>query len=159
MNKKDASIRVTQMQFKDNGTFTCDVKNPPDITGQPSATKVRVVMKGDWSWEGVTWSSSLVMWVWLTNVCFSPVESLPQTSTAVIVGGVIGAVIGIIIISVVMYLIIRRQEPSRDYEGYVYDTQWWKRIGLFRLTGRLCCVFNSCVHVSMTSKPKQENIN
>ncbi|XP_065120871.1 myelin protein zero-like 1 like [Paramisgurnus dabryanus] len=89
MNKKDASIRVIQMQFKDNGTFTCDVKNPPDITGQPSATKVRVVMK----------------------------ESLPQTSTAVIVGGVIGAVIGIIIISVVMYLIVRRQEPSRDYEG------------------------------------------
>lgn len=46
-------------------------------------------------------------------------ESLPQTSTAVIVGGVIGAVIGIIIIAVVTYLIIRRQEPRHDYEGYV----------------------------------------
>ncbi|XP_051972867.1 myelin protein zero-like protein 1 [Xyrauchen texanus] len=89
MNKKDASIRVMHMQFKDNGTFSCDVKNPPDITGQPSVIKVRVVMK----------------------------ESLPHTSTAVIVGGVIGAVIGIIIISVVTYLIIRRHEPSHDYEG------------------------------------------
>lgn len=47
MNKKDASIRVIQMQFKDNGTFSCDVKNPPDISGQMSITKVRVVMKGD----------------------------------------------------------------------------------------------------------------
>ncbi|XP_056322386.1 myelin protein zero-like 1 like isoform X1 [Danio aesculapii] len=89
MNKKDASIRVIQMQFKDNGTYSCDVKNPPDITGQMSATKVRVVMK----------------------------EALPQTSAAVIVGGVIGAVIGIILISVVTYLIIRRQKPSHDYEG------------------------------------------
>ncbi|XP_073686275.1 myelin protein zero-like protein 1 [Garra rufa] len=43
MNKKDASIRVTQMQFKDNGTFSCDVKNPPDISGQMSIIKVRVV--------------------------------------------------------------------------------------------------------------------
>uniref|UniRef100_A0A8C1I8M4 Myelin protein zero-like 1 like n=1 Tax=Cyprinus carpio TaxID=7962 RepID=A0A8C1I8M4_CYPCA len=47
MNKKDASIRVIQMQFKDNGTFSCDVKNPPDISGQVSNTKVRVVMKGE----------------------------------------------------------------------------------------------------------------
>ncbi|XP_026076391.1 myelin protein zero-like protein 1 [Carassius auratus] len=89
MNKKDVSIRVIQMQFKDNGTFSCDVKNPPDISGQMSFIKVRVVMK----------------------------EALPQTSTAVIVGGVIGAVIGIIIIAVVTYLIIRRREPSHAYEG------------------------------------------
>ncbi|XP_043087716.1 myelin protein zero-like 1 like [Puntigrus tetrazona] len=89
MNKKDVSIRVVQMQFKDNGTFSCDVKNPPDISGQVSIIKVRVVMK----------------------------EALPQSSTAVIVGGVIGAVIGIIIIAVVTYLIIRRQESSNDYQG------------------------------------------
>uniref|UniRef100_A0A673GZW2 Myelin protein zero-like protein 1 n=1 Tax=Sinocyclocheilus rhinocerous TaxID=307959 RepID=A0A673GZW2_9TELE len=47
MNKKDVSIRVLQMQFKDNGTFSCDVKNPPDISRQMSFTKVRVVMKGE----------------------------------------------------------------------------------------------------------------
>ncbi len=47
MNKKDVSIRVIQMQFKDNGTFSCDVKNPPDISGQVSIIKVRVVMKGE----------------------------------------------------------------------------------------------------------------
>ncbi|XP_036450456.1 myelin protein zero-like protein 1 [Colossoma macropomum] len=45
LNKKDASIRVTQMQFLDNGTYSCDVKNPPDLTGKPSLTKLRVVMK------------------------------------------------------------------------------------------------------------------
>ncbi|XP_067289746.1 myelin protein zero-like protein 1 [Pseudorasbora parva] len=45
MNKKDASIRVIQMHFLDNGTFSCDVKNPPDVSGEMSITKVRVVMK------------------------------------------------------------------------------------------------------------------
>ncbi|KAL6473128.1 hypothetical protein MHYP_G00193160 [Metynnis hypsauchen] len=45
LNKKDASIRVTRMQFWDNGTYSCDVKNPPDISGKPSLTKLRVVMK------------------------------------------------------------------------------------------------------------------
>ncbi|KAF7701198.1 myelin protein zero-like 1 like [Silurus meridionalis] len=89
LNKKDGSIRVSKMQFQDNGTYTCDVKNPPDISGKPSLTKLRVVKK----------------------------ESLPQTSPAVIVGGVIGAIIGVIIIAVVAYLLIRVMRSTRDYEG------------------------------------------
>ncbi|KAL7847306.1 hypothetical protein SRHO_G00222860 [Serrasalmus rhombeus] len=42
LNKKDASIRVTQMQFFDSGTYFCDVKNPPDISGKPSELRVLV---------------------------------------------------------------------------------------------------------------------
>ncbi|KAK2870616.1 hypothetical protein QQF64_002907 [Cirrhinus molitorella] len=42
MNKKNASIRVLHMQVKDKGTFSCDVKNPPDISGQNSIIKVKV---------------------------------------------------------------------------------------------------------------------
>ncbi|XP_062870114.1 myelin protein zero-like 1 like [Trichomycterus rosablanca] len=89
LNKKDASIRVTEMQFTDNGTYACDVMNPPDIRGKSSQIKVRVVMK----------------------------ESLPQTSPAVIVGACIGAVIGVIIIAVVAYLLVRVMRSTRDYEG------------------------------------------
>ncbi|XP_062392426.1 myelin protein zero-like 1 like [Sardina pilchardus] len=89
LNKKDASIQVAQMQFSDNGTYWCDVKNPPDITGIASQIRVRVVMK----------------------------ESLPQTSPAIIAVGVIAAVICLIIIAVVTYFIIRRQEPSHGYDG------------------------------------------
>ncbi|KAL2095434.1 hypothetical protein ACEWY4_010153 [Coilia grayii] len=89
LNKKDASIQVVQMQFSDNGTYLCDVKNPPDITGSAAQIKVRVVMK----------------------------ESLPQTSPAIIAVGVIAAVTCLIVIAVVTYLIIRRQEPSHDYDG------------------------------------------
>ncbi|XP_030059805.1 myelin protein zero-like protein 1 isoform X4 [Microcaecilia unicolor] len=31
LNKKDASIYIKNMQFQDNGTYFCDLKNPPDI--------------------------------------------------------------------------------------------------------------------------------
>ncbi|GAA6096479.1 myelin protein zero-like 1 like [Tachysurus ichikawai] len=89
LNKKDGSIRISKMHFNDNGTYACDVKNPPDIAGKPSSTKLRVVKK----------------------------ESLPQTSPAVIVGAVIGAIIGVIIIAVVAYLLIRVMRSTRDYEG------------------------------------------
>ncbi|KAG7266702.1 hypothetical protein CRUP_037269, partial [Coryphaenoides rupestris] len=30
LNKKDASIQLLHAQFSDNGTYFCDVKNPPD---------------------------------------------------------------------------------------------------------------------------------
>ncbi|KAJ8361377.1 hypothetical protein SKAU_G00179020 [Synaphobranchus kaupii] len=33
------------MQFSDNGTYACDVKNPPDIEVMPAHTQLRVVMK------------------------------------------------------------------------------------------------------------------
>lgn len=46
LNKKDGSIRVTNMQFSDNGTYKCEVKNPPDIAGRASLTKLKVVNKG-----------------------------------------------------------------------------------------------------------------
>ncbi|XP_050977584.1 myelin protein zero-like 1 like [Labeo rohita] len=42
MNKNDASIRVIRMQVEDSGTFSCDVKNPPDVSIPISITKVRV---------------------------------------------------------------------------------------------------------------------
>ncbi|MCJ8742489.1 hypothetical protein PDJAM_G00082620 [Pangasius djambal] len=89
LNKKDGSIRISKMQFSDNGTYACDVKNPPDIAGKSSLTKLRVVQK----------------------------ESLPQTSPAVIVGAVIGAIIGVIIIAVVAYLLIRVMRSTRNCEG------------------------------------------
>uniref|UniRef100_A0A8D0B540 Ig-like domain-containing protein n=1 Tax=Salvator merianae TaxID=96440 RepID=A0A8D0B540_SALMN len=39
----DVSIKVTNMQPTDNGTYFCDVKNPPDIISEPKPIEVRVV--------------------------------------------------------------------------------------------------------------------
>ncbi|XP_039191600.1 myelin protein zero-like protein 1 isoform X3 [Crotalus tigris] len=47
LNRKDASITIANMQFQDNGTYICDVKNPPDIVVTPGKIKVRVMEKGN----------------------------------------------------------------------------------------------------------------
>uniref|UniRef100_A0A8D0BWW4 Myelin protein P0 n=1 Tax=Salvator merianae TaxID=96440 RepID=A0A8D0BWW4_SALMN len=39
---KDASIVIHDLEFSDNGTFTCDVKNPPDIVGKSSQVTLYV---------------------------------------------------------------------------------------------------------------------
>lgn len=47
INKKDVSIRLNPAQFSDNGTYFCDVKNPPDFMGTPARTELRVVSRGE----------------------------------------------------------------------------------------------------------------
>ncbi|KAL0994590.1 hypothetical protein UPYG_G00124520 [Umbra pygmaea] len=89
LNKKDASIRLKEAQFTDNGTYSCGVMNPPDISGTPVETQLKVVIK----------------------------ESLPQNNAAVIAGAVCGAVIGLILIAVVTCLIIKTHKSSHEYEG------------------------------------------
>uniref|UniRef100_A0A8D2KTW8 Myelin protein P0 n=1 Tax=Varanus komodoensis TaxID=61221 RepID=A0A8D2KTW8_VARKO len=39
---KDGSIIVHDLEYTDNGTFTCDVKNPPDIVGKSSQVMLYV---------------------------------------------------------------------------------------------------------------------
>ncbi|XP_042373024.1 myelin protein zero-like protein 1, partial [Plectropomus leopardus] len=45
IQKRDVSIQLSPVQFSDIGTFFCDVKNPPDVTGNPAQTKLSVVPK------------------------------------------------------------------------------------------------------------------
>lgn len=52
INKRDASIQLNPAQFSDNGTYFCDVKNPPDVTGTPARTELRVVLKGELKLSG-----------------------------------------------------------------------------------------------------------
>ncbi|XP_065431023.1 myelin protein zero-like protein 1 isoform X3 [Chrysemys picta bellii] len=45
LNKKDASVSIANVQFRDNGTYFCDVKNPPDIVVKPGEIRLRVVQR------------------------------------------------------------------------------------------------------------------
>uniref|UniRef100_A0A8C8VP98 Myelin protein zero n=1 Tax=Pelusios castaneus TaxID=367368 RepID=A0A8C8VP98_9SAUR len=45
-HRKDASIIIRNLDYTDNGTFTCDVKNPPDIVGKSSKVTLYVFEKG-----------------------------------------------------------------------------------------------------------------
>ncbi|XP_068600243.1 myelin protein zero-like 1 like [Brachionichthys hirsutus] len=87
MSKRDVSIRLSPAQFSDNGTFFCDVKNPPDVTGTPARTELRVVLK----------------------------DALPQTSTTIIVGAVCGALL--VFIAIAACIIMRFLHSRHDYEG------------------------------------------
>ncbi|XP_072296706.1 myelin protein P0 isoform X2 [Eucyclogobius newberryi] len=43
--RRDGSILLKSVDFGDNGTFTCDAKNPPDISGRPSSVRLLVFEK------------------------------------------------------------------------------------------------------------------
>ncbi|KAK5858250.1 hypothetical protein PBY51_002403 [Eleginops maclovinus] len=89
INKRDVSLQLSPAQFSDNGTFFCDVKNPPDVTGTPARTELRVVLK----------------------------ESLPHTYMAVIVGAVCGALFLLVIIAGTVCIIMRVMHSRHEYEG------------------------------------------
>ncbi|XP_040005660.1 myelin protein zero-like 1 like isoform X2 [Xiphias gladius] len=89
INKRDVSIQLSPAQFSDNGTYFCDVRNPPDITGTPARTELRVVVK----------------------------ESLPQSNTTLIVGAVCGALVLLILIAVGACVVMRVLHNRHDYEG------------------------------------------
>ncbi|XP_068121010.1 myelin protein P0 isoform X2 [Hyperolius riggenbachi] len=42
---KDGSIVIHNLDYSDNGTFTCDVKNPPDVVGKSSFVHLLVFDK------------------------------------------------------------------------------------------------------------------
>ncbi|KAK2868532.1 hypothetical protein Q7C36_000403 [Tachysurus vachellii] len=43
--RRDGSILIRNLDYGDNGTFTCDAKNPPDIVGRPSSVRLLVFEK------------------------------------------------------------------------------------------------------------------
>ncbi|XP_051554531.1 myelin protein P0 isoform X2 [Myxocyprinus asiaticus] len=43
--RRDGSILIRNLDYSDNGTFTCDAKNPPDIVGRPSSVRLLVFEK------------------------------------------------------------------------------------------------------------------
>lgn len=47
INKRDVSIQLNPAQFSDNGTFFCEVRNPPDVQGTAAQIELRVVLKGE----------------------------------------------------------------------------------------------------------------
>ncbi|KAF3823456.1 hypothetical protein GH733_010892 [Mirounga leonina] len=90
LDKKDASINIENMQFIHNGTYICDVKNPPDIVAQPGHIRLYVVEK----------------------------EILPVFPVWVVVGIVTAVVLGLtLVISMILAVLYRRRNSKPDYTG------------------------------------------
>ncbi|XP_070606310.1 myelin protein zero-like protein 1 isoform X2 [Erythrolamprus reginae] len=90
LNRKDASITITNMQFQDNGTYICDVKNPPDIVVTPGKIKVRVMEKGNLS-------------------------VFPLTLVLGVTG--VGILVLIFVIMLIVCVMIRKKNSKKHYSG------------------------------------------
>ncbi|KAK1150623.1 myelin protein P0 isoform X1 [Acipenser oxyrinchus oxyrinchus] len=80
--KRDGSILIRNLDYNDNGTFTCDAKNPPDIVGRPSSVKLLV---------------------------FDKVPVRAGVITGAIIGSVLGLVILIVAIYFLMRFLVARR--------------------------------------------------
>ncbi|XP_048476725.1 myelin protein P0, partial [Rhincodon typus] len=86
ISKQDGSIVIRNLDYIDNGTFTCDVKNPPDVVGTSSDVHLTVY------------------------------DRIPPVGAGVVSGAIIGTFLGIILLVVGgLYLfryIVRRRARS-----------------------------------------------
>ncbi|KAL4668878.1 hypothetical protein H8959_007432 [Pygathrix nigripes] len=88
LDKKDASINTENMQSIHNGTYSCDVKNPPDIVFQSGHIRLYVVEK----------------------------ESLPVFPVWVVGGIVTTVILGLtLLISMILAVLYRRKNSKRGY--------------------------------------------
>ncbi|CDQ94793.1 unnamed protein product [Oncorhynchus mykiss] len=76
--RRDGSILLKNLDYGDNGTFTCDAKNPPDIVGRASSVRLLPLF-----------------------VLIFPIQA------GVITGAIIGAVLGLLVLVVVIYYLMR----------------------------------------------------
>ncbi|XP_051891025.1 myelin protein P0 [Pristis pectinata] len=86
ISKHDGSIVIRNLDYIDNGTFTCDVKNPPDVVGTSSDVHLTVY------------------------------DRIPPIGAGVVSGAIIGTFLGIILLIVGgLYLfryVVRRRARS-----------------------------------------------
>lgn len=82
-HRKDGSIVIHNLDYGDNGTFTCDVKNPPDIVGKTSQVTLYV---------------------------FEKVPTRYGVVLGAVIGGVLGAVLlALVLFYLIRYCWLRRQ--------------------------------------------------
>ncbi|CAN2387762.1 Myelin protein zero-like 1 like [Pristimantis euphronides] len=91
INKKDVSIKIDKITFKDNGTYSCTVMNPPDISSTPKQIKLYVVEK----------------------------NNLPLSNVPFLVGIICAAIGGILVIAIIVFAIVitKKKRSKNNYKG------------------------------------------
>ncbi|XP_032633317.1 myelin protein zero-like protein 1 isoform X4 [Chelonoidis abingdonii] len=89
LNKKDASVTIANVQFRDNGTYFCDVKNPPDIVVKPGEIRLRVVQR----------------------------DNLPAFPTGMVVAIAIGVTLVVLLLIAVIVCVVRKKNSKKHYSG------------------------------------------
>ncbi|XP_053902266.1 myelin protein zero-like protein 1 isoform X1 [Malaclemys terrapin pileata] len=89
LNKKDASVSIANVQFRDNGTYFCDVKNPPDIVVKPGEIRLRVVQR----------------------------DNLPAFPTGMVVAIAIGVTLVVLLLIAIIVCVVRKKNSKKHYSG------------------------------------------
>ncbi|KAM4046406.1 myelin protein zero-like protein 1 [Anomaloglossus baeobatrachus] len=91
INNKDVSIRIDKITFKDNGTYSCSVMNPPDILNSPKQIKLRVVEK----------------------------DNLPVSNVPFLVGMICAAIGGLLVIAIIVFAVVitKKKRTKQNYTG------------------------------------------
>uniref|UniRef100_A0A8C2G3Y7 Myelin protein zero n=2 Tax=Cyprinus carpio TaxID=7962 RepID=A0A8C2G3Y7_CYPCA len=100
-SRRDGSILIKNLDFSDNGTFTCDAKNPPDIVGRPSSVRLLVFEKVNLTSQCSF--SGICRLGWEEKMRTFPVP----VQAGVVTGAIIGVVLGLLILIVAIYYLMR----------------------------------------------------
>ncbi|XP_069800588.1 myelin protein zero-like protein 1 isoform X2 [Dendropsophus ebraccatus] len=91
INSRDVSIKIDKITFKDNGTYSCSVLNPPDIMSTPKQIKLRVVEK----------------------------DNMPISNVPFLVGIICAVIGGILLIAIIVFAVVitKKKRSRKDYTG------------------------------------------
>uniref|UniRef100_A0A803JJM7 Myelin protein P0 n=1 Tax=Xenopus tropicalis TaxID=8364 RepID=A0A803JJM7_XENTR len=94
LTRKDASIKVDNMQFRDNGTYTCIVVNLPDLGSLYKQIQLRVVEKGEQ-------------------------KNLPLSNGPLLIGIICAVISALLIIASIIFAvcIYKKKKSRKDYTG------------------------------------------
>ncbi|XP_071995004.1 myelin protein zero-like protein 1 [Engystomops pustulosus] len=91
ISNRDVSIKIDKITFKDNGTYSCSVMNPPDISFTPKQIKLRVVEK----------------------------DNLPASNVPFLVGIICAVIGGLLIIALIVFAVVitKKKRATKNYTG------------------------------------------
>ncbi|XP_041437358.1 myelin protein zero-like protein 1 isoform X1 [Xenopus laevis] len=91
LTRKDASIKVNNMQFKDNGTYTCSVVTLPDLGSMTKEIRLKVVEK----------------------------ENLPLSNGPLLIGIICAVISALLIIASIIFAICiyKKKKSRKNYTG------------------------------------------
>lgn len=72
--KNDASITLHDVQFRFNGTYSCQVRNPPDVHGFAGEVNLQVVQSGEASFQ--TGKGFALLGLGVHTVCAQKVKEI-----------------------------------------------------------------------------------
>ncbi|KAM3934683.1 myelin protein zero-like protein 1 isoform 2-T2 [Leptodactylus fuscus] len=91
INNRDVAIKIDKITFKDNGTYSCSVMNPPDISSTPKQIKLHVVEK----------------------------NNLPASNVPFLVGIICAAIGGLLLIAIIVFAVVitKKKRSRKNYTG------------------------------------------